>query len=177
MAADTTFRGDPSARSGPAPVWVVVVRWAAIALVVAFATLVSWRLVEQGNSLFVVLIAFVVMAVVAVYATRRAVPLKYLLPGMLLLVAFQIWPIAYTAATAFTNYGDGHLLSKEDATANIVANSVQEVPGSPRYRLSVAVPEGQDPATGDLTFLLTDPDGKYLEGTAEGLEDLPADGV
>ena len=104
-------------------------------------------------------------------------PLKYLLPGMLLLVAFQVWPIAYTAATAFTNYGDGHLLSKEEATANIIANSVQEVEGSPRYRLSIAVPEGQDAATGDLTFLLTDPEGKYLEGTVEGLEDLPAEGV
>ena len=73
MAADTTFRGDPSARSGPAPAWVVVVKWAAIALVVAFGTLISWRLVEQGHALFVVLIAFVVMAVVAVYATRANV--------------------------------------------------------------------------------------------------------
>ena len=176
-AADTTFRGDPSTRTGPAPAWVLVVKWVSIALVAALATVVSWRLVEQGKSLFIVVVAFVVMAVVAVYATRRAVPLKYLLPGMLLLVAFQVWPIAYTAATAFTNYGDGHLLSKDDATANIIANSVQEVPGAPRYRLSIAVPEGQDPATGDLTFLLTDPDGAYYEGTAEGLEELPADGV
>jgi arabinogalactan oligomer/maltooligosaccharide transport system permease protein len=176
-AADTTFRGDPSTRSGPAPAWVLVVKWAAIALVVAFGTLISWRLVQDGRGLFVVLVAFVVMAVVAVYSTRRAVPLKYLLPGMLLLVAFQVWPIAYTAATAFTNYGDGHLLSKEDATASIIANSVQEVPGSPRYRLSIAVPQGQDPAKGDLTFLLTDPSGKYFEGTPKGLEDLPADGV
>lgn len=175
--ADTTFRGDPSTRTGPAPAWVLVVKWVSIALVVALATLVSWRLVEQGKSLFIVVVAFVVMAVVAVYATRRAVPLKYLLPGMLLLVAFQVWPIAYTAATAFTNYGDGHLLSKDDATANIIANSVQEVPGAPRYRLSIAVPEGQDPATGDLTFLLSDPDGKRFVGTPEGLEDLPADGV
>jgi arabinogalactan oligomer / maltooligosaccharide transport system permease protein len=177
MAAEPTFRGDPSTRSGPAPAWVLVVKWASLALVVAFGTYISWRLVEQGHTIFVVLIAFVVMAFVAVYATRRAVPLKYLLPGMLLLVAFQVWPIAYTAATAFTNYGDGHLLSKEEATANIIANSVQEVEGSPRYRLSIAVPEGQDVAAGDLTFLLTDPEGKFYEGTVEGLEELPTEGV
>ena len=36
MAAETTFRGDPSARSGPAPAWVLVVKWAALARVVAF---------------------------------------------------------------------------------------------------------------------------------------------
>ena len=90
--------------------------------------------------------------------------LKYLLPGMLLLVGFQVWPIVYTAATAFTNYGDGHLLTKQEATANIIANSVQEVEGAPRYRLSIAVPQGQDAATGDLTFLLTDPRGSTSRG-------------
>ena len=177
MAAEPTYRGDPSTRSGPAPAWVLVVKSVLLALVLALAAFVSWRLVQQGHSMFIVLVAFVVMAVVAVYATRRAVPLKYLLPGMLLLVAFQIWPIVYTVGTAFTNYGDGHLLTKEEATANIIANSVQEVEGATRYRLSIAVPEGEDAATGELTFLLTDPDGKYYEGTLEGLEDLPAEGV
>ena len=177
MAVDTTFRGDPSTRTGPAPAWVLVVKCGLLALVVAFGAFVSWRLVEQGKSIYVVLVAFVVMAALAVYSTRRAVALKYLLPGMLLLVGFQVWPIVYTAATAFTNYGDGHLLTKQEATANIIANSVQEVEGAPRYRLSIAVPQGQDAATGDLTFLLTDPEGKYFEGTLEGLQDLPADGV
>ena len=49
MAAETTFRGDPSTRTGPAPAWVLVVKWVLLALVVAFGAYVSWRLVEQGH--------------------------------------------------------------------------------------------------------------------------------
>jgi arabinogalactan oligomer/maltooligosaccharide transport system permease protein len=177
MAAEPHFHEDPSAVTGPAPRWLQVFRGLALAAVLLLAGYISLRLVELGHFMWVVLVAFVAMAVVAVYATRRAVPLKYLLPGMLLLLAFQIWPIAYTVATAFTNYGDGHSLTKEEATANIVANSVREVEGSPRYRLSVAVRQGQDPATGDLVFLLTDPEGEHHVGTVDGLEDLPDEGT
>ena len=89
MAVETSFR-DPSTRTGPAPVWVLVVKWVLLALVVAFGVFVSWRLVEQGQSMYVVLIAFVVMAALAVYSTRRAVALKYLLPGMLLLLCRRL---------------------------------------------------------------------------------------
>jgi arabinogalactan oligomer/maltooligosaccharide transport system permease protein len=80
-------------------------------------------------------------------------------------------------ATAFTNYGDGHLISKQESVDAIVANSVREVEGSERYRLSVAVPEGSDVQTGELTFLLTDAQGQSFVGTKEGLDELTAEGV
>ena len=35
-----------------------------------------------------------------------------------------------------------------------------------------AIPEGQDVTTGDLIYLLTDPDGNYLAGSIEGVEPL-----
>ncbi len=193
MATGTTPDTSPKTRFGPpggrgrsgisglgpirTPLWAVVLKWVLLALVVAFGAYVAQQAIEAGYTFAVVGIALVVMAILAVYSTRRAVPLKYLLPGMLLLVALQIWPIAYTVATAFTNYGDGHSLSKTEATTSIVANSVQEVEGSPRYRLSIAVPEGGDPATSELVFLLTDPDGASFVGDLKGLTDLPADGV
>ena len=159
------------------PLWATVVKWVIIGLVIAIGLYAIQVLISNGLALAVVGVALVLMAILAVYSTHRAVPLKYLLPGLLFLVFLQIWPIVYTVGTAFTNYGDGHALSKEEATANIIANSVREVEGSPRYRLSVAVKEGGDKATGDLAYLLTDPEGVSKVGTIEGLEDLPADGV
>ena len=74
--------------------------------------------------------------------------------ALLLLLTLQIWPIVYTVATAFTNYGQGHTLNKQEATDQSVAQSVKEVAGTERYKLSIAVPEGADPATGELAFLL-----------------------
>ena len=98
--------------------------------------------------------------------------MKYLMPGLLFLLALQVWPIVYTVGTAFTNFGDGHRISKQESIDSIIANSVQEVPGSSRYKLTVAVKEGADIATAPPVFLLTDPKGKTLIGDASGLEDL-----
>src|SRR5947209_3530326 len=50
-----------------------------------------------------------------VYVSPRHVPLKYLVPGTLFLIAFQVTPVLYTMGTAFTNFGDGHRGSKADA--------------------------------------------------------------
>jgi arabinogalactan oligomer / maltooligosaccharide transport system permease protein len=163
--------------SSPAPVWAQATKWLLLAATVGLGLLVIQRLIQNGYWIAVVGVALVLMTVLAIYATRRAVPMKYLFPGLIFLVALQIWPIAYTVATSFTNYGDGHSLTKEQTIDSIVANSVREVEGSPRYRLSIAVNEGADVATGELAYLLTDPEGQTQVGTKDGLEELPAEGV
>lgn len=159
----------PPAKSAP---WAIAVKWVAVAAALALCLYLVTKLASAGYSLAVVGVAFVAMAVLVVYGTRRSVPAKYLLPGLLLLVGLQVWPIAYTAATSFTNYGQGHLVSKEEATKQNIAYSVQQVPGSPTYNLSVAVKEGQDVTKGDLYFLLADEKGNKLVGDAKGTAPL-----
>ncbi|MEI2779005.1 MAG: ABC transporter permease subunit [Tetrasphaera sp.] len=159
------------------PAYTHAIKWGLLAVAALIAAYVIQKLVAGGSWLGVVITGFILLCILAVYATRRAVPMKYLLPGLVLLVTLQIWPIVYTIATAFTNYGQGHTLTKDEATDRNVANSVKEVKGSERYKLSIAVPEGADVATGALTFLLTKPDGAMLAGTKDGIEELPAEGV
>jgi len=159
------------------PWWATAAKWGLLAIAGLFAAYVIQKLISSGSWLGVVITAFIAMCFLAVYGTRRAVPMKYLLPGLVLLVTLQIWPIVYTVATAFTNYGQGHTLSKQDATDRNLANSVKEVEGTERYKLSIAVPEGTDVATGEITFLLTKPDGSMFVGTSKGLEPLAADGI
>jgi arabinogalactan oligomer/maltooligosaccharide transport system permease protein len=109
------------------------------------------------------------------YLTRRHIPAKYLVPGTLFLLAFQVFPVLYTASTAFTNFSDGHRGSKPDAIVAIQSASVTRVPGSTEYALSVATTG--DPATGPLAFLITDPaTGTVSVGDAGGLGKVdPAD--
>jgi arabinogalactan oligomer / maltooligosaccharide transport system permease protein len=84
--------------------------------------------------------------------------------------------VLYTMSTAFTNFGDAHRGSKQDAIRAIEGASITKVPGSTDYRLSVAT-QG-DPATGDLVFLLTDPETRAAQvGTPDGLKPLAADGL
>ncbi len=89
------------------------------------------------------------------YLTRRHIPMKYLVPGTLFLIAFQVLPVLLTAATAFTNFADGHRGTKDEAITAIQTASVVQVPDSAEYTLSVAT-KG-DPGSDPLVFLITDP--------------------
>lgn len=184
------------------PAWVHAAKWALVAAALLGLGYAAQQAIEAGSWLIVTVVAFIAMSVLVVYSTQRFVPAKYLLPGLILLLLFQIWPIVYTAATAFTNYGDGHTLSKDEAIVAVQAQSVRQDPDAPRYGMSVAVPAGESIETGELSFLLTvapTADADELEegaeetgdtgenvtadgyqlfvGTEEGLEPLSAEGV
>lgn len=156
----------------------VILKWVIIAAVLAAIVYAAGLFAANGQLIFVVVLGLVGLAVLAVYSTRRAVPMKYLLPGLVFFLAFQIWPAVFTAATSFTNWGDGHSLTKQESIDAIVRSSVVEVQGQPRYELSVAVRQGQDPATGAPVYILTNPQTKQVyAGTKDGLNEIPAGDV
>lgn len=116
-----------------------------------------------------ILAASVVLLVVAdfVYFSKRVVPLKYIFPGLLFLLVFQLFTMAYTGYVAFTNYGTGHNLSQEQAVDAILIQNEKKVAGSPSYPLSVLRDGGQ------LGFAIVD-NGVVRAGTAEEpLHDVP----
>jgi arabinogalactan oligomer/maltooligosaccharide transport system permease protein len=156
----------------------VILKWVIIAAVLAAIVYAAGLFAANGQLVLVVVLGLVGIAILAVYSTKRAVPLKYLLPGLVFFLAFQIWPAVFTAGTSFTNWGDGHSLTKQESIEAITRASVVEVEGQPRYELSVAVKEGQDVATGDAVYLLTNPQTKRVyAGTKDGLEELSASDV
>lgn len=57
------------------------------------------------------------------YSISKSIPAKYLLPGVLLLTLFHIYPAFYSGAVAFTNDSNGHQLSKNQAINAIVQDS------------------------------------------------------
>lgn len=121
-------------------------------------------------------VAVAVTAVlVYVYLSPKRIAARFLVPGTLLLLAFQVYPVAYTISTAFTDYGDGHRLSQAQAVAQLEVDSVVERPGAPRYELSVAT--DSDQPTGPIVFLLTDTAGHVEIGDATGLKPFSDTGV
>ena len=69
---------------------------------------------------------FAVMAVVAVFINAvflhpRLAPMRWMAVGLSLMTIFVIYPIIFTVYVAFTNYGDGHLLTKEQALEQIAS--------------------------------------------------------
>jgi arabinogalactan oligomer/maltooligosaccharide transport system permease protein len=143
-----------------------------LGLVAAIAIWAAFPLIDAGAWVGLGILVATTAGIYYLYLTPRHVPAKYLVPGTLFLIAFQVLPVLYTASTAFSNFGDGHRGSKADAITAIQTASVTQVPGSTEYALCIATTG--DPATGPLTFLVTDPKtGTVYAGTAAGLKALP----
>ena len=104
-----------------------------------------------------------------VYLGSRAYPLKFLVPGTVFLLAFQVAPIVYNVNVAFTNWSTGHITSKPEAIKGIQINSLSESPDGGSYVMAPARDEN-----GELVLLLLDDaTGKGYVGTSEGLEANP----
>jgi ABC-type sugar transport system permease subunit len=59
-----------------------------------------------------IVIVVIGAAVNYVVLVKDMYPIRWMLLGLILMAMFAIWPIILTVFVAFTNYGDGHLISK-----------------------------------------------------------------
>jgi arabinogalactan oligomer/maltooligosaccharide transport system permease protein len=171
-------RGAPTGTPRPAPgsgTGGLIGKVLLLGLVAAIAVWGAFPLIEARAWPGLAILVAVTLLIFYVYLSPRAVPAKYLLPGTLFLIAFQVFLVLYTVGTAFTNFGDGHRGSKRDAVQAIQTASITPVAGGTEYGLSVATTG--DPARGPLVFLLVDPAGTVFAGDAEGLRPLSADEV
>ena len=151
---------EPHARDWRGPGWGFVVKLLLLMLVNAGGITAILSAARVGA--WVILGVLVVLLVAAdwVYLARRALPLKYLYPGLLFLAAFQVFTLLYTGYVAFTNYGTGHLGSMQQAVDAALIQDERPVEDSPSYPLAVV-------RDGDvLGFAVTDGD-QVLVGTAD----------
>ena len=122
-------------------------------------------LADEGKWPAVAVLAVTTILIDAAYLARRALPLKFLIPGTVLMLAFQVIPIFYTVNVAFTNYSTGHILAKDEAIEGIQGNSLAPPPDGKSYLMAPA----RD-ADGALVLLLVDEDtGNTFVGTTEEL--------
>jgi arabinogalactan oligomer/maltooligosaccharide transport system permease protein len=146
-----------------------VVKLALVAVVDALGVLgvlAAWA--QESWGILATMVALLVAANV-VYFTRRALPMKYILPGLAFLLVYQVFVIAYTGYVAFTNYGDGHNSTKQHAVEALLVQNERRVEGTDTYPLTVL-------ENGDgLGFAVVQPDGDVRAGGAEQpLEDVDA---
>ena len=150
-----------AARSAAQTVRGLLIKIALLGVVDAIALFAMFVLVMQESWLVFGIAAVVTLVINVIYLRPGWLPAKYLAPGVFFLALFQIFVVVYSGYIAFTNYGDGHNSTKDDAVSAIIANSLKRVPDSPAYRLTVVEQFGV------YGFLVTDPDGDVRLGTAD----------
>ncbi|MCA0251097.1 MAG: ABC transporter permease subunit [Actinobacteria bacterium] len=130
-----------------------------------FVILAAWR----AESWWI--LGFMVLALAAInytyFTNRHTLPLKYILPGLVFLLAFQVFVIFYTGYIALTNYGDGHNLTKDQAVASLLAQNERRVEGSAAYPLTVLL-RGDE-----LGFAIVDDSGVRVGTADEPLQPAP----
>ena len=150
---------------------VLIAKVIGLGLVLSAAIVLTPTLLAAENWFFLIALWAIALIIVAVYITGRVVPLKYLLPGTLLLIVLTIYPILLTIQTSTTNYGDGTRSTKEQAISRILGNAAVPVPDAPVY--STVVGTTGSAASGPYSLLLVDQaSGEAFVGDEEGLEPL-----
>ena len=152
----------------------LVVKLALLAASNALAIWAMYVLATRSDWIPIAILAVVTIAIDVLYmAQRHTLPAKFLIPGTVLLVAFQVIPIIYTVEVAFTNYSTGHISTKTDAIKQIELTSLQPPANGKTYTMAVA-----NDASGKVVLLLQDDATKkdYV-GTPAGLKPLAASTV
>jgi arabinogalactan oligomer / maltooligosaccharide transport system permease protein len=145
-----------------------------LALVNAFAIWAAVVLIDHHKWNAVVVLVVATLLIDGIYLVKRwTLPLKFLIPGTVFLLAFQVIPVAYTVNVAFTNYSTGHILSRSEAIASIQQNSLTEAANGASYSMTLLRDENHK-----LVLGLRDEDtGKTFIGTPAGLQPVPRDEV
>ena len=131
----------------------------------------AYVLISRSHWIALVVLALATLAIDLVYlGPRSSVPLKFLIPGTVFPLAFQVIPIIYTVEVAFTNYSTGHVVTKADAVKQIELTSLQ--PPAERKDLHDGRREGRG---GHVVLILQDDASrKVFVGTPKGLDAAPA---
>lgn len=103
----------------------------------AVAVTMIMVLLVQELILAAVISIVVLLLVNWIYLRKGGLPAKYLAPGVLFLIVFQIYVLIFSGYTAFTNYGSAHNGDKALAIQTIQNAAYRTVDG-PDYTIKIA---------------------------------------
>jgi len=133
--------GTPSLRGTLAKIFI-------LGLVDAGAGFVLLILIGKQKYGFAIFFGIITLLVNWIYLRRGGLPAKYLAPGVLLLLAFQVYVVVYSGYISFTNYGSFHNGSYTEALDAIQQAAVEPNEGAAEYEIKVVKAED-----GSILFL------------------------
>jgi ABC-type sugar transport system permease subunit len=116
-ASQSTLKtGAPSSK-------LVLPRLVRFALLIALDVAAFWflnKLISLGYLPFAVAIFIIVVFINIVLIRQEAYPIRWMVVGLVFMALFTIYPIVFTVWVSFTNYGEGHLVTKEQAVDQLL---------------------------------------------------------
>ena len=146
---------------------LVLPRLFRLAMVIALDSLVVWfvlKLVALGYTPFAAAIVAITIFVNVVLLRKETYPIRWMVVGLVLMALFVVYPIIFTVWVAFTNYGEGHLITKEQAVAQLTEQTYLPAGGSAYTWTAFKSPEGEY-----ALWLVDDAGNGYLAKPGEPL--------
>lgn len=118
--ASTYTRDKPKTKEfSPAPVLPGLLRLVILVLVDAFVIWFLTKLIPLGYFPLAAAVVIVAVFVNVVMLVKAAYPIRWMVVGLVLMALFTIYPIFFTVWVSTTNYGEGHLITKQQAIDQI----------------------------------------------------------
>lgn len=94
----------------------------------------------------------------------KGYPYRYIIPALFFLSILTIYPIFFTFKTAFTNYGTGHIFTREQVVESLLKEYEEKSDSEPfNYKVFVKMKDYTPTEESIIVFFNTD--GKYLAQT------------
>jgi arabinogalactan oligomer / maltooligosaccharide transport system permease protein len=144
----------------------ILFRIVGLALIDAVALAFGYGLVGGGLLIGAVVLGAITLVINVAFLTDRLLPIRWISPGLLLLTMMVVYPLLYTFYIAFTNYGQGHVLAKEQVIARFEGQTFSDA----AFTYHAYRSDG-----GDFLIWLSDPDGAEFLGDAQTGTIAPVD--
>jgi ABC-type sugar transport system permease subunit len=144
-----------------------IIRFIFIALFDGGAIWFIQNAISRGFGQLAITLGIIALMLNLIFLIPRAYPFRWMAIGLSFLILFVIYPIIFTIYVAFTNYGDGHLLTKEQAIPLIERATYLPETGRSYSWTAFKSPEG------DYALWLVSPEGETFLAKP-GEEVIPA---
>lgn len=146
----------------------ILFRLFALIIIDAFGIWLVYQLLVDGVLPLAIALGLVTLGINIIFLNERFYPLRWMAPGLALMIIMALYPVLFTVYTAFTNYSDGHILSKQQAIERLEQDRFL-AEGAASFRWTAF----RSPQGAFLLWLIA-PDGDaYLSAPGEPL--IPAD--
>jgi len=120
MASNTVQKIHKPGASDRGPIFSRLIQFI---LLVALDIGTAWflmKLADLGYFPLAAAILIIAIFVNVVLLRKKAYPIRWMLVGLVFMGLFTIYPIVFTVWVAFTNYGESHLITKQQAIDQIL---------------------------------------------------------
>jgi ABC-type sugar transport system permease subunit len=129
-------------------------------------------LIRDGAWTIAIPITAIVIIVNILVLSPRMFPVRWHIPVFAIVILIVLFPIVYTIYSAFTNYSDGHILSKQQAINRLETETYLPEGGETFSWTAYRSPEGE------YVLWLVDAGGGGFLATPEELRDVdPGEGI